>query len=123
MQFNEWLKREMDARDYSQSEFSRRSNGGFGQSTVSLWIKGRSVPDPENCAAIASVLGIGVDTVLWHAGHRQIKETLSADDPRRIICDKALRVRWDTDRLALVGGILDQMVALQEKMTRKQRPE
>jgi transcriptional regulator with XRE-family HTH domain len=123
MEFKDWIAQEMSLRDLSQSEMARRSHGAFGQSAVNIWVKGRSIPDPDSCAAIAEVFGIGVDTVLWHAGHRQIKETLSADDPLRIICDKALRVRWDTERLALVGGILDQMVALQEKMSRKQRPE
>lgn len=43
---------------------------GIGQSTVSHWLTGVSIPSPQNCQKLARFFNIPEDDVLIIAGHR-----------------------------------------------------
>lgn len=68
--FAAWFDRQLRRREWSTSEFARRS--GVATSTASAWRRGTRVPDPPACENIAETLRIGLDTVLNAAGHRPL---------------------------------------------------
>jgi transcriptional regulator with XRE-family HTH domain len=65
--FGDWLRPLLLAKDMRQGQLARRI--GVAESTVSRWLSGRNVPEPEQCAAIADVLAIPLTDVLRAAGH------------------------------------------------------
>jgi SOS-response transcriptional repressor LexA len=69
--FAEWLTAEIKARNWNQSEFGRRA-GESSRSTVSSWVTGSRLPEPDSCVRIADALGIDPDEVLDRAGHRKM---------------------------------------------------
>ncbi len=50
-----WLQRELDRREWTQSDLSRRVGSSTG--VVNQWVNGVRVPAPESCKRLADVLG------------------------------------------------------------------
>lgn len=67
-QFGEWFKRALWRAELTQAEFARR--GEFTPGQVSFWARGERLPEPASIQRLAAVLGMDVDEVLSHAGHR-----------------------------------------------------
>jgi len=66
-EFADWLSAHLAARRMRQSQLA--AYAGVAQSTVSAWLRGRSVPQPGQCARIARVLHLPLEEVLAAAGH------------------------------------------------------
>ena len=66
--FSEWLRNWLEEEFMSQSELARQI--GAYPSLVSKWVNGVQRPRPEQCRLIAEALGLPLDYVLAHAGHR-----------------------------------------------------
>lgn len=66
MDFIEWLKAEMEKRDWSQNELARRA--GVTSGHMSLVMTGMREPGPELCRGLARALGIPETVVFVEAG-------------------------------------------------------
>lgn len=73
----DWLNKEMERRDWSMREASRRA--GLAHNTISLYVRGERTPDPEVCAALADAFGVTTEYVMYLAGH--IEHDPSRHDP------------------------------------------
>jgi len=49
----------------------------LGQSTISNWLRGVALPDPENCHKLATYFHIPTETILTLAGHLQPNPTIA----------------------------------------------
>lgn len=103
--FAQWFKSQLDRREWNQSDFARRT--GISQTTVSTWVRSRSVPDPASCDIIADVFLLPLDEVLAVAGHRPV-ETRSHNEAAAAIAAMVRRVNWTADRVAGIEAILRQ---------------
>lgn len=65
--FAEWLEAELAARSMTQAKLAAYM--GTGPSVVNAWLKGRTRPSTELCAALSRVLHIPYEVVLEQAGH------------------------------------------------------
>jgi len=65
-EFINWLRKELQERDWSQNELARRA--GFTSAGVSLVMTGERNPGPEFCQAIARVLKLPQEEVFLRAG-------------------------------------------------------
>jgi len=65
---SEWLKEQFD-HNPRINQTSLAISIKVGQSTVSNWLRGVSVPDPDNCRKLAQFFGIPEERVLTLAGH------------------------------------------------------
>lgn len=99
MDFDRWLRIELDRRGWSRSELAERI--GVSPAAVSRWVSGQRVPDEASCRRIASTLNVSVDAVLTRAGH------VPATELRR------QELEAEIDRLA---GQLDELRATQEAL-------
>jgi transcriptional regulator with XRE-family HTH domain len=104
--FSGWFRERLRRRQWSQAEFSRRSQ--IAASTINAWFKGERTPDPESCEKIADALGIGRDEVLAVAGHREPDEPIAPDDPRRDIIARVRKIKWNQERTETILDILDR---------------
>jgi len=68
--FANWLNSELKRRP-QLNQTALAINIGLSQSTISSWLRGLYVPQPENCRKIARFFDIPEDDVLVVAGHRQ----------------------------------------------------
>jgi transcriptional regulator with XRE-family HTH domain len=93
--FGAWLKRQLNRREWNQSDLARRLETRPG--VVSHWVRGDRIPDPESCRAIADALHLDEDLVLALAGHRTATEPLKPDDPATEFVGMVKRVRWDDE--------------------------
>ena len=115
--FSAWLANEIDSRGMSQSELGRLI--GVPQGSVHHWISGRNVPKGYYCNLIADALNIDRDTVLAIAGHRPPKPTVDPLAPEVALMAKIERIAWTPAMVQLIGGMLDNLIALNPKV-RKQ---
>lgn len=70
--FGEWFMRELNRRDWSQSDFARHV--GFSPGVVSNWINSGRRPEFESCLRIARALGVDPDLVVAKAGRIPTKQ-------------------------------------------------
>jgi transcriptional regulator with XRE-family HTH domain len=109
-EFGEWLRKQLQRREWSQADFVRR--GQFSRTAVSDWILGKRIPDPRSSDLIADVLGVDRDEVLALAGHREPDEPIEADDPRRELLTLVRMLRVTPDRAVglrhLIRGWIDE---------------
>ena len=68
--FADWLNDQLNSKP-QLNQVALAINLGLSQSSVSNWIRGLYVPQPENCRKIARFFDIPEDDVLVVAGHRQ----------------------------------------------------
>lgn len=66
--FGEWLADRLDERDLQQQELAALV--GAEPSTVSNWVKGKTIPREPMCDRIAEELGLDPDEVRKRAGRR-----------------------------------------------------
>lgn len=95
--FPSWLARQLDRKEWSQSELARRIE--TSSSVVNRWVRGERVPDTKSIDRLADVFNADVDRLLTMTGHRPDFED-DADDPIRAdLLDKLQRVRLDRERI------------------------
>lgn len=102
--FAQWFKTQLARRDWNQSDFARKT--GISQTTVSTWVRGRSVPDPASCDTIADAFLLGLDDVLTHAGHRP--GALRSDEAGEAVTRMVGRVRWNASRRGIMEALVKQ---------------
>ena len=68
--FADWLDSELKRRP-QLNQTALAIHIGLSQSTISSWLRGLYVPQPENCRKVAHFFDIPEDDVLVVAGHRQ----------------------------------------------------
>jgi transcriptional regulator with XRE-family HTH domain len=110
-QFGNWLRRKLKDQGMSQSDLARAMETSTG--TVSMWVTGKRVPDPDSCDRIADVLLLDLDVVLFQAGHRPLTQHLSPDDPALEFHGLIDRIDWNlpgTQKMA--RAVLRQLVDL-----------
>lgn len=66
MEFIDWLREELNKRDWSQSELARRGN--ISASMVSMVLSGTSKPGANFCAGVARALNLSPEAVMQQAG-------------------------------------------------------
>lgn len=101
----DWILRRLKGRDWSQADFARAIPTSTG--TVSNWISGKRIPEPESCDKIADVLGLDVDDVLTIAGHRPEPIDFDPDDPRALLVARIQTSRLADHRLRDLRRYLD----------------
>lgn len=109
--FGTWLRRQIELREMSQSDFARRS--GVTTGMVSQWILGRRRPNPENIEVIADALRVDVNEVLAAMGLGYMPK----DDPpevRRVI-DLLRRVSLTKDREDGLTALLETWITADER--------
>lgn len=67
---SEWLKQQFNQRPRI-NQTSLAISIGTGQSTVSKWLQGLSIPTTDNCHKIARYFDVPEEEVLTMAGHLQ----------------------------------------------------
>jgi len=78
--FAAWLKSKLKRRP-ELNQTALAIHIGLSQSTISSWLRGLYVPQPENCRKVARFFDIPEDDVLVVAGHRQ--PVIVSDNPSR----------------------------------------
>lgn len=68
--FANWLDSELKRRP-QLNQTALAIHIGLSQSTISSWLRGLYVPQPDNCRKVARFFDIPEDDVLVVAGHRQ----------------------------------------------------
>jgi transcriptional regulator with XRE-family HTH domain len=87
-----WLRRELDSRDMIGADLARRIGSSNG--TVSNWITGTRVPNPETIQRIADALNADVDYLLTLAGHRPEDPYFDPDSPEAQLLPYIRAVDW-----------------------------
>ena len=100
------LQRRMADKGWNQSELARRAsvhleNGEIGRDSVSIYMRGKSLPNPANLAALARALGCEPADLLPSRGVPSASSATPPLDARDLGDDRAwLRVnqavRWST---------------------------
>src|SRR5690348_14961258 len=67
--FGEWLRGEIDKAGLDTSGLAHRM--GVPPATVSRWLNGTRIPQPDSCYLVATALDIDPDVVLFYAGHKR----------------------------------------------------
>lgn len=112
--FAQWFKTQLARREWNQSDFARKT--GLSQTTVSTWVRGRSVPDPASCDIIADAFLLGLDDVLAQAGHRpRVLRPAEAGDSVSQLVD---RVTWTPERRGVLEAIIKQWLG-EDQRTRR----
>lgn len=106
-----WLRRQLERREWSQADFARKLGTSTG--SVSMWLNGQRIPDPESCDRIADLLRADGDYVLTLAGHRPADPVYATDDPRNDIISQLPKI---TNEQAL--NLLDMIESFQKRQTR-----
>lgn len=70
--FGEWLRIQLDRRDWTQSDLARRL--GMKSGVISSWINGVRRPSHDSCFAIARELGVDPELVVAKAGRRTLQQ-------------------------------------------------
>lgn len=104
--FSGWFRDKLAEREWTQSDFARRS--GVSHNVVSQWATGKRIPYPESCQVIADTLYLPFDDVLRAAGHRPVED----GRPEYINRLKSLidRVTWTPDRINGLGSLLESWI-------------
>lgn len=109
--FGFWLRRQIELRDMTQTEFAKRA--GVTTGMVSQWILGRRRPSTDSVDRIADALRCDMDEVLVALGIG----SMPTDDPphvRRII-DLLRRSNVTSDREAGLVALLETWIAADER--------
>lgn len=109
--FGFWLRRQIELRDMTQTEFAQRAGATTGM--VSQWILGRRRPSTDSVDRIADALRIDMDEVLVALG----VGSMPVDDPphvRRII-DLLRRCNVTSDREAGLVALLETWISADER--------
>ena len=111
--FAAWLDSQLRRREWSATTFAKKI--GKPQGTVSRWLTGARIPDPDSCDRIADVLFVDPDEVLVIAGHRprlpmdQLEKFHSLADPY------ARKLDWDDPENRLsIENALQHLIRVQE---------
>jgi transcriptional regulator with XRE-family HTH domain len=83
MEFANWLRGQLDFRQWSMTSFARRL--GVHHGTVSRWLSGERRPDTHSTIEIARVLGVAPSLVLEKAGYESDVRDEFVDQTRREI--------------------------------------
>lgn len=110
--FSSWLQSELWKKDWSQSEFSKRS--GVHRAIISKIILGSSMPMPETLESIAKGLGVSPTLVFQKAGLlpqkadtdewvEEMNHKMSLlDQAKRPIAEKLLNALLEEDKPIIV---------------------
>ena len=117
-EFGHWLERQLLRREWNAADLARKL--GVGNSTVTMWIRGERVPNPESCRKVAEVFYLPLDDVLTIAGHRPRDLDVDPDAPAEQIAAMARRVAWTEERYELVREMLTAMLERDRKQREKE---
>jgi transcriptional regulator with XRE-family HTH domain len=116
--FEDWLRRQLRRRDWTQSDLAKRLDASTG--TISRWATGARLPEPESVERLADVFGVDVDLLLTLAGHRPATEPLKLDDPVTEIVALVKRVQWNEERVETARSILQRWLEFDRKRKAKE---
>lgn len=113
--FNQWFRDKLIEREWTQSDFARRS--GASHNVISQWATGKRSPGPESCQLIADTLYLPLDDVLRAAGIRPVED----GRPEYINRFKSLidRVIWTPDRINGLGSLLESWIEFDRKQYKR----
>jgi transcriptional regulator with XRE-family HTH domain len=105
MTFADYLRQEMEWREWSQSKLAREINQA--PSLVSRWLRGQR-PASDSVRNIAAALGVSEEWLLSLAGY--LSAPAEDDDPRRAaLIAKVRLIDLTEDRYALLDALLEAM--------------
>lgn len=99
----DWVRAEMDAREWTISDLARRMN--VQPSLVSRWLRVQQ-PSPETVERFAEAFGASRLELLKLAGHIE-DDGASAEAER--ICALARRIEWTPERYWITVELLERM--------------
>ncbi len=102
----EWLRWEMQRREWNQSDLSRRVGSSTG--VVNQWVNGVRVPSPESCDRLADALGVDLTHVLVLAGHLPATELAEPDPVRAGLLAQLRRAELTPDRVTMLQLLFEQ---------------
>lgn len=81
--FGEWLKSELERRQWTQGELARRS--GYDSGQISHWVNGTRTPSVRSCRDLAEALDLPEQVVMEAAGRKirnpEIPDGVDLHDP------------------------------------------
>lgn len=80
--FGTWLREKMHEVGTNQRKLAEAID--VWPATVSNWMRGHRIPDPEYCERIADVLILDPDEVMVRAGHRRAVDRDTSADAREL---------------------------------------
>lgn len=87
-----WLRQELDDREWTPMEFSRRL--GVGHGTISMWLSGKRHPNPKSIKLVADALVIDEDVAMIAAGHKSPDPYLDPDNPTARLSPLIEKIDW-----------------------------
>lgn len=116
-QFSAYLAEQLAARRMRQSQLA--AYVGVAQSTVSAWLRGRSIPQPAQCAGIARVLHLPLEEVLAAAGHPVSSQGAAPPPlPQHVLPVLPLLEQLDEAEMAVVAETARALRELREARAR-----
>lgn len=115
--FSNWMRDQLAYREWTQSDFARRS--GLSHNVISQWATGKRKPTPESCQIIADNFYLPLDDVLRAAGIRPIED----GRPEYITRFKSLldRIVWTPDRINGLGSLLESWIEFDKRQIQQRR--
>lgn len=108
--FGRWLKQQLRSHGMKQADLARKMQTSTG--SVSMWARGKRIPEPYSCDRIADALGMSNDAVLTAAGHRPPDIDDEADPRRQELVSLARLISDDR---------LDEALAVMRAFKRRSR--
>lgn len=110
VEFGKRLQRAMMDKGFSQSELARVASlqlgKHFGRDSVSQYIRGETLPNPERLAALARALGVSDEDLLPSRGLRGVRGLPSVTEMMR----PGLEIREDEDERYQQVNLIGQRV-------------
>ena len=116
--FADWLNSELKRRP-QLNQTALAIHIGLSQSTISSWLRGLYVPQPENCRKVARFFDIPEDDVLVVAGHHRPAMSFEGSNHvsnTRVPYHIGPRARLDALLDDLTDPQLDALIAFLEAM-------
>ena len=119
--WSDWLRQQLDARQWPQAELVRRSGGAIKADRVSKWLKGSEQPSHRNAVRTANALEVDVDEALEVAGYGDalveaawLEQQQALADQRQVE-ETAQRARTRALREATTLELLEELMRREQK--------
>jgi transcriptional regulator with XRE-family HTH domain len=107
----DWLRRELDSRDWNQADLARRV--GLNTGTVAHWVTGNRTPSSQMVRRIADALNADVDYLLTLAGHRPPDPYFDPDSPEARLLPYIRQIEWTERDLGAIIAQLEFLIKVQ----------